>query len=116
MKKPTMKELEAEAAKLRKRVKDLQQDLGLPEDTEDKPCECELCQESKMMHSIVVSLPQHQARWLTEFYEKHMTISFDANYDAAVLDGSWPTAVEQLTVALTKAKEIRARYNKENKK
>ena len=72
----------------------------------NKPCNCECCQESKMMRNIVDSLPERQAKWLTEFYEKHMNIALNDEYQRYILDGSWPSSVKILTASLKKAKEI----------
>ena len=70
-----------------------------------EPCHCEFCKESKRMRRIVSQLPEDDAKWLTEFYNKHLNICMDANYNACVLDGSWPSSVSQLTKALKRAKE-----------
>jgi hypothetical protein len=46
------------------------------------------------------------------FYEQYCNEGLDANVNQAVLDGSWPSAVEQLEEALRKAKTIREQNGK----
>ena len=70
-----------------------------------KPCNCEFCQESSRMRRIVSRLPADDAKWLTEFYNKHLNICMDADYNSAILDGSWPSAKMILTNALTSIRD-----------
>lgn len=43
---------------------------------------------------------------IKEMLEYECNIGSDLNYLQAIMDGSWPTSVRQLTEALDKAKEI----------
>ena len=45
--------------------------------------------------------------FMEQFYEQYCNEGLDANVNQAILDGSWPSAVEQLEEALTRAKTIR---------
>lgn len=61
-------------------------------------CECQLCKDIKHLSERGVS-EEFMDRWLNE--------GMDADYNAAILDGSWPHAVERLQHALEKAIKIR---------
>lgn len=76
-----------------------------------KQCDCEFCKESKRMREIVARLPGEDAKWLTEFYNKHLNLAMDEEYNRHILNGSWPSSVRILTRALEEAKK-----NKENTK
>lgn len=73
----------------------------------NKPCECQFCKESKRIQSIWKKLPPEDAKWLKDFYNMHINMAEDLSVKECVLNGSWPSSVEQLTEALKKAKEIR---------
>lgn len=70
----------------------------------DKPCTCALCKESKRMRSIIKKLGPKDAKWLRDFYNNHYNMAGELEMKTVILDGSWPSAVEQLTEALKKAK------------
>ena len=52
----------------------------------------------------------------SQLFDLWAQISEDLNYNEAILDGSWPSAVEQLERALIKAKEIAAERKAEEDK
>jgi hypothetical protein len=70
----------------------------------EKPCECRLCKESKRIRSIIKKLGPKDGKWLSDFYNNHCNIEAELEMKTVLLDGSWPSAVEQLTEALKKAK------------
>ena len=70
---------------------------------------CHVCKESAMFNRILSRLPKREAKELREFLNYYVNIAMDLNYHQAIMDGSWPSAVEQLTEALEKAKKIRAK-------
>ena len=54
---------------------------------------------------IVAKLSEEDQIWMEKFYEKVEGQRIDANVNEAILDGSWPSAVEQLEHGLRKAKQ-----------
>lgn len=61
-------------------------------------CNCQLCQDIRHLTDCGVS---------EEFMDRYLNEGLDAEYNQSVLDGSWPTSVELLTSALTRAIERR---------
>lgn len=61
-------------------------------------CECQLCKDIKHLRDCGVS-EGFMDRWLNQ--------GMDSNVNSAILDGSWPSAVEQLQHALENAIKIR---------
>ncbi|MNC71114.1 hypothetical protein D3C75_1219980 [compost metagenome] len=57
-------------------------------------CECQLCKDIKHLRECGVS-EEFMDRWLNE--------GMDSSVNASILDGSWPSAVEQLQCALDNA-------------
>ena len=53
-------------------------------------------------------------RFVESYFERKYHEEADADYDAAVLAGTWPTAVEQLRYALRRA--IKIRRERQNEK
>ena len=73
-------------------------------------CTCKYCEERRAFLIVANTVPnENDRKWLLNLYDQIDDERFDANYNRAVLDGSWPSAVEQLEQALAKAKEIRER-------
>lgn len=63
-------------------------------------CKCEVCNDLRHLQECNVN-PEFIDRWLSE--------GLDANVNAAILDGSWPSAIEFLTRALENAKAKQTR-------
>lgn len=61
-------------------------------------CECQLCKDLRHLKDCGVS---------EEFVARYLDEGLDAEYNQAVLDGSWPTSVELLTSSLEHALERR---------
>jgi hypothetical protein len=57
-------------------------------------CECQLCQDLRHLEACGVS---------EEFVDRYLNEGIDAGYNKAILDGTWPSAVELLTSALERA-------------
>ena len=68
---------------------------------------CHICKQSEMVKRIQSKLPEREAKEFRDFVNEYVNIEMDLNYHQAIMDGSWPSAVEQLTDALEKAKRIR---------
>lgn len=54
---------------------------------------------------ITAKLSEEDQKWMEEFYDKVDGQRVDANVNKAILDGSWPSAVQQLEHVLRKAKQ-----------
>ena len=68
-------------------------------------CECSLCQYSRKVHEVVESRdPEALIAVVKELMSASYNIGDDLNYLECIMDGSWPSAVQQLTAALEKAK------------
>jgi hypothetical protein len=62
---------------------------------------------------IISAIPAPADReFMEQFYEQYCNEGMDANVNQAILDGSWPSAVEQLEEALIKAKQKREQNGK----
>lgn len=61
-------------------------------------CECQVCKDIKHLRECGVS-EEFMYRWLNE--------GMDSNVNAAILDGSWPSAIEQLQHALENAIKLK---------
>lgn len=57
-------------------------------------CECQLCKDLRHLEDCGVS---------EEFMDHYLDEGLTAEYNASVLDGSWPSSVELLTSALERA-------------
>ena len=77
-----------------------------------KQCQCDICKHGRKYYRIIKGLPPRQYKFMVNAYDTFLNVSEDAECKGMVLNGIWPSAVEQLTVALAKAKEIRAKENK----
>lgn len=61
-------------------------------------CDCQFCTDIRHLKNQGVS---------REFLDRYINESATADFNAAVLDGSWPSAVELLTSALENATKRR---------
>jgi len=61
-------------------------------------CNCQACQDIRHLRDCGVS-EEFRNRWIEE--------SMDNDFNRAILDGSWPTAVECLKAALENAIKMR---------
>jgi hypothetical protein len=76
-------------------------------------CKCEICKHGRKYYRIINKLPPAQKKWMSRFYDVFLNNAEDLEYKAAIMDGWWPSAVEQLTVALAKANAIRLKEKKQ---
>lgn len=65
-----------------------------------KPCNCKLCHYNKILSKYI---PKTEKKFWKIYKEIDIAL-FDASVDASILNGSWPSAVEQLEKALLLAK------------
>lgn len=79
-------------------------------------CNCQLHVDQRRWERLLSKAPLSigDKRFVEKYFERKYHEEFDADYDAAVLAGTWPTAVEQLRYALRRA--IRMRKEKNNEK
>ena len=61
-------------------------------------CECQVCKDIKHLQDCGVS---------EDFIDRWMNEGMDSNVNQAILDGSWPSAVEQLQCALENAIKLK---------
>jgi len=75
---------------------------------QDETCQCDYCKLSRRVHDAIDSRdPDKLIEILTEVMNHLCDVEFDRDYDHCILDGSWPSAVEQLEEALKNAKKKR---------
>lgn len=76
------------------------------------PCTCALCEYSRKVDAIIESRdPDKLIELVRELHNTNYNIGADLEYCQCVLNGSWPSAVEQLELALTRAKQIQKERN-----
>lgn len=72
-----------------------------------KKCDCEFCKlnalRTKALESDDIEVVKEA---LKEFSDLWLCVDEDLNYNMCVLDGSWPTAPEQLRRGLAKARKL----------
>lgn len=67
-------------------------------------CECNVCQTLRRWRTVLqIDTPEKEAVF-NEIVETWENESMDADYYRAIMDGSWPSAVELLENALDKAR------------
>lgn len=66
----------------------------------EKKCTCDACEHSKKFYSIIENLNTKNKKWMSDFYSHYMCIYEDLDYYKAIMEGNWPSAVEQLKIAL----------------
>ena len=68
-------------------------------------CNCDLCLYSRKVRGIISRRNVDELiATVDELMNENHNIGFDLDYANCVLDGSWPSAVEQLERALEKAR------------
>ena len=73
----------------------------------NKQCDCKLCEHSRWVDAVVDTRDVDKLIELVrDMQDDACNMGHDNDYMTCVLNGSWPTAVEQLERALVKAKEI----------
>lgn len=72
-------------------------------------CTCKLCVEHKRFFQIIDTIPSADDReWIKTVYEQIDDERQDANYNQAIIDGSWPSADEViLHIRNTKKKQTK---------
>jgi len=79
----------------------------------DKSCQCHLCFTLSPSHDkIRAALPGELKPRFDEIMNEFISFGEDTAYYHAILDGSWPSAVEHLERALEEAKKIRKSRDK----
>lgn len=71
-------------------------------------CNCKLCQRNRVFDAKIAALPEEHRGYFESLYEGLMDTEMDNDYQNAILDGSWHSAVEILEDALQRAKKKRA--------
>ena len=86
--------------------------LSRPPKEKPMKCKCDACKHGDKFYKIIKGLSKNEQKWMSDFYSFYMNTAEDLEYHKAIMSGHWPSAVEQLTVALGKAERIKA--EKEN--
>ena len=72
-----------------------------------KDCRCQFSKDFEFMIRLLPNVPERFRKQLEEFFHRAWTEQEDADYNNCILDGSWPSSVEQLERALENAKKRR---------
>ena len=71
-------------------------------------CQCDICKRSRHVRRELAGGSKRRLRDLVEkLYNQLEGAEMELNYSQAILDGSWPTAVETLEQSLARARERR---------
>lgn len=69
-------------------------------------CQCKVCTDGQMYHSIVYKLESETDRkFMEKFYDDYCCEMLDANVNQAIIDGTWQNADE--IIAFTREKIAR---------
>lgn len=86
-------------------------------ETERKKCDCQFCKDHAwLINELLPSVPEVHRKRLEEFFSWAWNVDEDLSYKKAILDGSWPSAVEQLEIYLQRAKQVKEKNDKEEPK
>jgi|SRR6185437_12581966 len=72
----------------------------------DKVCDCQFCIDYKRFQVVLPLVPEEHREWFESIFDALWNISEDLSYKKAILDGSWPGAVEILEHRLANARKI----------
>lgn len=83
-----------------------------------KNCDCQLCKRNRKFEGFLKKYPftKNDTEFLNKIYLDLNMTEFELNHREAILDGSWPQAVEILERHLFAAKRMRDRQEKKNVK
>lgn len=59
-------------------------------------CQCDVCKMIGRFTDIREKLPAEDAQYLEDFLEHYLNESADRDYYEAVIDGSWPDAIDTM--------------------
>jgi hypothetical protein len=81
-----------------------------------KNCDCRLCKRNRKFERFLKKYPftKKDTEFLNKIYDDLNMTESELNHREAVLDGSWPQAVEILERSLEEAKKFRAEQEKKN--
>lgn len=83
---------------------------------DDIECACSQCERyRKIKKALAFEDVEELKQIVNELLDSVMFLEEDLDYKNCILDGSWPSAVEQLKKALKKAEKIAKERNYENK-
>ena len=72
-----------------------------------KLCPCQFSVQFRFLNALLPKVPKGYRKRLREFFDWAWTESEELEYKSCVLDGSWPSSVEQLERYLMQAKKKR---------
>lgn len=72
---------------------------------EEHRCQCKICIETREFFAIITHLNPDDQEWMENFFEKYTNEALDAEVNVAIIEGSWPTADEQIAYARQQRKE-----------
>lgn len=62
-------------------------------------CDCRLCRYGREVQAHLNALPEKQAEFFEDMYMQLMTAELDRDVNQAVINGTWPSADEQIAWA-----------------
>lgn len=82
----------------------------MPDKERVRTCKCPLCLRHRRMDSLIKRGNRKQLCEAVEELLDHLCdVEADLNYHQVIMDGSWPSAVEQLQKSLKRAKLLAKR-------
>lgn len=78
-------------------------------------CNCKICVDGREYERIIAQLPTSDREWMEQYYEQCCNEGLDAGVNQAILDGTWPSAVEILEHSLLKAQQYRKQNGNDKK-
>jgi hypothetical protein len=72
-------------------------------------CNCNWCKRFKQFKRVMANpnLTAFEKKFIDKLFDDLMHVEDDLNYKECILEGDWPSAVEQLELALARAKNKR---------
>ena len=73
-------------------------------------CNCNWCKRYKQFKRVIENpkLTPFERKFIDKLFDDLNHVEADLNYKECILEGDWPSAVEQLELALARAKNKRA--------
>lgn len=65
-------------------------------------CECASCKRTAEFNRRLSFVPEEHREYFDDIYEALLNVEMSDDFNSAVLDGSWPNAIDILENAVTK--------------
>lgn len=66
-------------------------------------CACDTCKDITELKHIIAKLPPEDGKFLEHLYEHVMASEMDLAHARAILDGTWPSAIDHLWYSIRRA-------------